>query len=171
VPEFPLVLARRLSRRLSRATSDLARAADTEKAYQRFVTQQGGGNIMELVGRSEYARKLQAAIGDVAPGTAPVLAQGPAGTEMEAVAWAVHRAGGKVGDSHLQPCKTLMVSVLADDRAVIRQRLDRISRQSRLLDPNRRPVISELAGDDDRRGSAILVTILVLILIGRERQG
>lgn len=94
VPEFATVLAKRLSRRLSRATSDLGRAADTEKAYQRFVTQRSGAtNIMAVVGRTEAAQKLLAAIDRLAAGTAPLLVTGPAGTEVHAVAWTVHQAG------------------------------------------------------------------------------
>ena len=93
VPDFSAVLARRLSRRLVRATSDLARAADTEKAYQRFVTQHGGGSVMAVVGRSESAQLLHAAIERLASGMAPVLVTGPVGTEMHAVAWKVHQSG------------------------------------------------------------------------------
>ncbi len=93
VPEFSAVLARRLARRLARATSDLARAADTEKAYQRFVARPGGGSVVAVVGRSDSARKLQAAIAALAAGREPVLVTGPAGTEMHAVACNVHQRG------------------------------------------------------------------------------
>ncbi len=93
VPEFSVALARRLAQRLARATSDLARAADTEKAYQRFVTRRSEGSVVAVVGRSESARNLQAAIATLAAGMDPLLVTGPAGTELHAVAWKVHQSG------------------------------------------------------------------------------
>ncbi len=90
IPEFSLALSKILSSRLSRGTSELVHASATEKAYQRFVSEQTAGFEPRLVGRSKVVKRLQSQIKEVAEKDQPVLILGEPGTETGDVAGLIH---------------------------------------------------------------------------------
>jgi DNA-binding NtrC family response regulator/ferredoxin len=90
-PEFSLLLSKSLSSRLARGSCDLVSATSTEKAYQRFVSEQSFASAPHLVGKSKTTKKLQSRIKGVAQNDEPVLIQGEEGTEKSDVAVLIHR--------------------------------------------------------------------------------
>ena len=90
IPEFSLVLSKILSSRLYRGTSNLVRASATEKAYQRFVTEQSSGFETKLIGRSKAIKRLQDRVAEVSENDGPVLILGESGTEKGDVAGLIH---------------------------------------------------------------------------------
>ena len=94
-PEFSLLLSKSLSSRLARGSDDLVSATSTEKAYQRFVSEQSLASTPHLVGRSRATKKLQSRIKDVAQNDASVLIQGEEGTEKRDVAVLIHQGSNR----------------------------------------------------------------------------
>ena len=90
IPEFSLALSKILSSRLSRGGSELVHASATEKAYQRFVSEQTAGFEPKLIGRSKAVKRLQSHIKEVAENDKPVLILGEPGTEKGDVAGLIH---------------------------------------------------------------------------------
>jgi len=90
IPEFSLVLSKILSNRLYRGTSNLVRASATEKAYQRFVTEQSSGFEAKLIGRSKEIKRLQDRVAEVSENDGAVLILGESGTEKGDVAGLIH---------------------------------------------------------------------------------
>jgi DNA-binding NtrC family response regulator/ferredoxin len=90
IPGFSLVLSKILSDRLSRGTSKLVRASATEKAYQRFVTEQSSGFEAKLIGRSKAIKRLQDRVAEVSENDEAVLILGESGTEKGDVARLIH---------------------------------------------------------------------------------
>jgi transcriptional regulator with AAA-type ATPase domain len=75
---------------LSRGNIDLMRASSTERAYQRFVSEQIGSVMPGVIGRSKVIEKIQAQISERAENSEPVLITGEAGTEMWDIAGVIH---------------------------------------------------------------------------------
>ncbi len=94
-PEFSLALSRVLSSRLAKGDFNLVSATSTEKAYQRFVSEQSEGPASHLIGRSRIIRRLQSSIQEVARNGKPVLVIGETGTEKRDVAGLIHRNNSK----------------------------------------------------------------------------
>ncbi len=84
-PEFSLALSRVLSSRLAKGGFNLVSATSTEKAYQRFVSEQSEGQASYLIGRSRIVKQLQTRIQEVARNDKPVLIIGESGTEKRDV--------------------------------------------------------------------------------------
>lgn len=89
-PEFSLVLSKILSSRLSRGSHSIVNATVTEKAYQRFVSEQSVGSERQLIGRSRRVKQLRSSIMDVAQNDDPILISGETGTEKSDVAGLIH---------------------------------------------------------------------------------
>ncbi len=95
IPEFSLVLSKILSNRLHRGTSKIVRASATEKAYQRFVTEQSSGFEAKLVGRSKAIKQLQDRVAEVSENDGAVLILGESGTEKDDVAGLIHLSSNR----------------------------------------------------------------------------
>ena len=80
-PQFSLALSKILSGRLARGDFNLVSATSTEKAYQRFVSEQSAETESRLIGRSRAIKRLQSSIQKAARNGNPVLILGEAGTE------------------------------------------------------------------------------------------
>ena len=91
-PEFSLALSKIISSRLVRGGINLVTATSTEKAYQRFVSEQSAGPESRLIGRSKAVKKLQSTIEEVARHDKPVLIIGETGTEKGDVAGLIHQS-------------------------------------------------------------------------------
>jgi len=95
-PQFPLALSKILSSRLARGDFNLVSATSTEKAYQRFVSEQSAGTIeSRLIGRSRAVQRLQSSIQKATRNGNPVLILGESGTEKRDVAGLIHRGGDR----------------------------------------------------------------------------
>lgn len=90
IPEFSLALSKILSSRLSRGGSELVHASATEKAYQRFVSDQTSGFDPKLIGRSRVIKRLQSRIKEVSANDRPIVILGEPGTEKGDVAELIH---------------------------------------------------------------------------------
>ncbi|UCD90085.1 MAG: sigma 54-interacting transcriptional regulator [Desulfobacterales bacterium] len=123
-PEFSLLLSKSLSSRLARGSSDLVSATSTEKAYQRFISEQSFGIETQLVGRSKAVKKLQSRMNIVAQNDKPILIQGEPGTEKGEVASLIHRG------SNRKEGPFLVINVKTAS-------LGRVDSQHRKLDPIR----------------------------------
>ncbi len=89
-PEFLLAISKVLSSRLAQGGFNLVSATSTEKAYQRFVSEQSKGPESRLIGRSKIIKRLQTKIQEVARNDKPVLVTGEPGTEKHDVAGLIH---------------------------------------------------------------------------------
>lgn len=90
-PEFSLALSKILSSRLSKGSFNIVRATASEKAYQRFVSEQRFEPAAQLVGRSKSVDQLRSRIETAAQNDKPVLILGEAGTEKGDVGGMIHR--------------------------------------------------------------------------------
>ena len=90
IPEFSLALSKILSNRLSRGSSELVQASATEKAYQRFISEQSSGIEPKLIGRSKAVKRLQDEVKTAAENDRAVLILGESGTEKGDVAGLIH---------------------------------------------------------------------------------
>jgi transcriptional regulator with AAA-type ATPase domain len=90
-PEFSLALSKILSSRLSKGSFNIVRATASEKAYQRFVSEQRFEPAAQLVGRSRSIDQLRARIKTAAQNDKPVLILGESGTEKGDVGGMIHR--------------------------------------------------------------------------------
>jgi len=89
-PQFSLALSKTLSSRLARGDFNLVSATSTEKAYQRFVSEQSAGTESRLIGRSRVVKRLQSGIQKAARNGNPALILGETGTEKRDVAGLIH---------------------------------------------------------------------------------
>ena len=78
---FSLTLSKILSNRLSRGGTELVQASATEKAYQRFISEQSSGIEPKLIGRSKAVKRLQDEVKAAAKNDRAVLILGESGTE------------------------------------------------------------------------------------------
>jgi transcriptional regulator with AAA-type ATPase domain/polyferredoxin len=90
IPEFSRALSKILSCRLSREGIELAHASAIEKAYQRFISEQGSGIEPKLIGRSKVVKHLQEEVKAAAKNDRVVLILGEPGTEKAEVAGLIH---------------------------------------------------------------------------------
>jgi transcriptional regulator with AAA-type ATPase domain/NAD-dependent dihydropyrimidine dehydrogenase PreA subunit len=97
-PELTNTFVKILSERLTRTNIDLARATDTERAYQRFVSEQSAGSEPELIGETRVIRGLRAKIEEASTNERPVLITGEPGTEKRDVGGLIHQGGGRSDD-------------------------------------------------------------------------
>jgi len=95
IPEFSLALSKILSSRLSRGGAELVHATATEKAYQRFVSEQSAKFEPKMIGRSRIVKRLQSRINEVAANDKSVLIFGESGTEKGDVAGLIHRGSAR----------------------------------------------------------------------------
>ena len=116
IPEFSLVLSKILSSRLHRGTSKLVRASATEKAYQRFVTEQSSGFEAKLIGRSKAIKRLQDRVTEVSENDGAVLIMGESGTEKGDVAGLIHFSSKRKDG----PFLTVDIKSVNMGRAVVR---------------------------------------------------
>ena len=91
IPEFSLALSKILSNRLNRGGIELAHASTTEKAYQRFISEQSSGIEPKLIGGSKAVKRLQDKVAAAAKNDKAVLILGESGTEKGDVAGLIHR--------------------------------------------------------------------------------
>jgi len=94
-PKFSILLSKILSGRLARGSDNLVSATATEKAYQRFVSEQSAAEEPHLIGRSKAVKKLHSRIKEVAQDDGSVLIQGETGTEKRDVAALVHQGSNR----------------------------------------------------------------------------
>lgn len=94
-PKFSILLSKILSGRLARGSDNLVSATATEKAYQRFVSEQSAAEEPHLIGRSKSVKKLHSRIKEVAQDDGSVLIQGETGTEKRDVAALVHQGSNR----------------------------------------------------------------------------
>ena len=106
-PEFSLALSKILSSRLSKGSFNIVRATASEKAYQRFVSEQRFEPAAQLVGRSKSIHQLRSTIMTAAQNDDPVLILGEAGTEKGDVGSMIH------GFSHRRDGPFLTVDIKA----------------------------------------------------------
>lgn len=106
-PEFSLALSKILSSRLSKGSFNMVRATATEKAYQRFVSEQRFEPTEQLVGRSKSIHQLRSKIMTAAQNDSPVLIIGEVGTEKGDVGSMIH------GFSHRRDNPFLTVDIKA----------------------------------------------------------
>jgi transcriptional regulator with AAA-type ATPase domain len=90
IPDFSLALSRILSNRLSRGGTELVHASTTEKAYQRFISEQSPGIEPKLIGKSKAVKRLQDNVEAAATNDRAVLILGESGTEKRDVAGLIH---------------------------------------------------------------------------------
>ncbi|MGB2689325.1 MAG: sigma 54-interacting transcriptional regulator, partial [Desulfobacterales bacterium] len=90
IPEFSLALSKILSNRLSRGGIELVHASATEKAYQRFISEQTSGIEPKLMGGSKAVKRLQDKVKAAAKNDRAVLILGESGTEKGDVAGLIH---------------------------------------------------------------------------------
>ena len=90
IPEFSLALTKILSNRLSRGGTELVHASATEKAYQRFISEQSSGIEPKLIGKSKAVKRLQNKAEAAATNDRAVLILGESGTEKGDVAGLIH---------------------------------------------------------------------------------
>ncbi|MBU0988365.1 MAG: sigma 54-interacting transcriptional regulator, partial [Proteobacteria bacterium] len=90
IPEFSLALSKILSNRLSRGSTELVHASATEKAYQRFISEQTFGIEPKLIGGSKAVNRLQDKVKAAAKNDRAVLILGESGTEKGDVAGLIH---------------------------------------------------------------------------------
>jgi transcriptional regulator with AAA-type ATPase domain/ferredoxin len=89
-PEFSLALSKILSSRLSKGSFNIVRATASEKAYQRFVSEQRFEPAVHLVGRSKSIHQLRSKIETAAQNDKPILISGEVGTEKSDVGSMLH---------------------------------------------------------------------------------
>lgn len=94
-PEFSLLLSKTLSSRLAQGSHDIVSATVTEKAYQRFVSEQSADVGLHFVERSKATKKLNSQIDEAAKNDRPILIQGEPGTEKSDVAALIHRGSNR----------------------------------------------------------------------------
>jgi len=90
IPDFSLALSQILSSRLNRGGIELVHASATEKAYQRFISEQSSEIEPKLIGRSKALKRLQEAAKAAAQNDSPVMILGESGTEKSDVAGLIH---------------------------------------------------------------------------------
>ncbi len=89
-PDLSRTFAKMLADRLKASNIHLSKATETEKAYQRFVTEQSTTIDYRILGKSRIFRKLQDSIVAVSKNKNPVLITGELGTEKQSAAWEIH---------------------------------------------------------------------------------
>lgn len=89
-PEFSLALSKILSSRLSKGSFNIVRATASEKAYQRFVSEQRFEPAVHLVGRSKSIHQLRSKIETAAQNDKSILISGEVGTEKSDVGSMLH---------------------------------------------------------------------------------
>lgn len=89
-PELAVAFVKVLAERLSRGNVGIAKASDTERAYQLFISEYQTGPHRDIIGSSKIITKLRTEIELAAANDGPVLIQGPIGTEKQAVGRLLH---------------------------------------------------------------------------------
>lgn len=90
IPEFSLALSKILSNRLCKGDIEIIHASATEKAYQRFISEQRTGIEPTLIGRSKAVKRLRDEVRAAAKIDRSVLILGEPGTEKGDVAGLIH---------------------------------------------------------------------------------
>ncbi len=94
-PELTKNFLNILAQRLTQANESVVSASVTERAYQRFVSEQTAMEEPFLVGKSRAAVKLLQQIQAAGENDRPVLITGEPGTEKRDAACLVHRTGNR----------------------------------------------------------------------------
>lgn len=94
-PELTTIFLQMLAGRLSSANETVTNASVTERAYQRFVSEQSVLKERELLGKSRALQKLRSRINEAAAADSPVLITGDEGTEKRTVAAMIHQGSSR----------------------------------------------------------------------------
>ena len=91
IPDFSLALSQILSSRLNRGGVELVHVSATEKAYQRFISEQSSEIEPKLIGRSRTLKRLLDEADAAAQNDRAVMILGESGTEKGDVAALIHQ--------------------------------------------------------------------------------